>query len=446
VSSRFSRRSATVDIGLDPDVATAEFSTYRGRIEEAWPRRPGVKVRLSDSSGGMGGAGADDDAERGFALQLYGRDSRFLRDLAQSVADRLARQPEVARVEIPQIEDTVEVVVELDRDRMQDLAVRPEVLQGTVSSGLQGRLLTEFEERGRETRLVAEFDSEHNPTLLDLKETQVLAGESSFQRLGDLSHIRFRQSLGSIERTDGRTHVSIIGRRAEGVGPLALTSVLEDVMRRYPLPRGYSWSEVSKYRESREQTTELGGALLLGIVLIFVLMGILFESIILPASILFTVPFALLGAYWSLYFFYGSIDVMAFVGMILLSGIIVNNGIVLLDSIARLRREGLDREQAILEGTRRRIRPIVMTAVTTVFGLLPMAVFGESSGMGVSYVTLSITVAGGLTLSTVFTAFVVPLAYTFIDDLRAWGKGVAILGVRSGRNTVARLDDGLSGA
>ena len=157
---------------------------------------------------------------------------------------------------------------------------------------------------------------------------------------------------------------------------------------------------------------ELMGALYLGVTLVFLLMGVLFESVILPLAILFTVPFALLGAFWSLFAFYGKNDVMAVIGMILLCGIVVNNGIVLLDCIARLRTEGMTRHEAILEGTRRRLRPIVMTAVTTIFGLLPMAVFGESSGQGLSYVSLSITVAGGLALCTVFTAFVVPLSRT----------------------------------
>ncbi len=135
-------------------------------------------------------------------------------------------------------------------------------------------------------------------------------------------------------------------------------------------------------------------------------------------------PFALFGAYWSLWFFYGAIDVMAGIGILLLCGVVVNNGIVLLDSIERFRREGLARDAAILEGTRVRLRPIVMTAATTIFGLLPMALFGKSTGEGVSYVSMSIAVAGGLAFCTVFTAFAVPLAYTFFEDLSNWLRGL----------------------
>lgn len=422
VSSRFNRRSASIEIDLEDNISHAETEELRDLIEKTWPRRPGTEVRLSDSGGSRGGGGgnnSEEEDERSFVLRLYGRDSQFLMTLAQTVRDEVARLPEVAKVEIPQLDDSQEVVIHLDRDRMQELSVEADVLQGTIASGLQGRVLTEFEEKGRDTRLIAEFDSEHNPSLLDLKETEVFA-RRQFQRLADMSSIRFTDALGSVKRTDGRIHVTIVGRRAIDVGPAALSSKLEEIMRRHPLPRGYSWTDESQFVESQEEMGELMDALYLGITLVFLLMGVLFESVILPLAILFTIPFALLGAFWSLFAFYGKNDPMAVIGMILLCGIVVNNGIVLLDCIARLRAAGMERHEAILEGTRRRLRPIVMTAVTTIVGLLPMAVFGESSGQGLSYVSLSITVAGGLALCTVFTACVVPLAYTFMDDLSVW--------------------------
>jgi HAE1 family hydrophobic/amphiphilic exporter-1 len=100
--------------------------------------------------------------------------------------------------------------------------------------------------------------------------------------------------------------------------------------------------------------------------------------------------------------------------------VVVNNGIVLLDCIERMRKEGRTRKDAILAGVAVRMRPIMMTAATTVVGLLPMAMFGESTGRGISYVSMSIAVAGGLTLSTLFTAWTVPVAYTFFDDYAAW--------------------------
>jgi HAE1 family hydrophobic/amphiphilic exporter-1 len=122
---------------------------------------------------------------------------------------------------------------------------------------------------------------------------------------------------------------------------------------------------------------------------------------------------------WSLALFRGSIDPMGMIGMVILCGVVVNNGIVLLDHIVRLRREGMERMAAIREGVEVRLRPIFMTAATTFVGLLPMALFGDDNE-GVSYVGLSIAVAGGLAVSTVTTAIAVPLCYTYADDFIAW--------------------------
>ncbi|MEM7201736.1 MAG: efflux RND transporter permease subunit [Planctomycetota bacterium] len=426
VSSRFDRDSAALDIALDREVPIGEFTDIRAAVEAAWPQRAGVEVKLSNAGGGgMGGGGSSNSekSERNFVLRIYGRDSQHLLHLGAEAREAIRRLPQVDKVEIPSVDDNVEVAVRLDRDRLQDLEVAPDLLRGSLVAGLQGRQVTELEERGRETRVIAEFDRETNPTLVDLKESLVFSGRQVFQRLASLADVRFEPAMGSVTRIDGRTNVTIVGRRAEGVGATALSKELQRVMQTFPLPRGYSWREESTFMSNQEQMFELMDALLLGVIFVFLLMGVLFESVILPFSIiLFLVPFSILGALWALYLFVGEIEPMAFVGMILLAGIIVNNGIVLLDCIARLRPE-LGRETAILEGTRRRLRPIIMTATTTIVGLLPMAIFGES-GNGLSYVSMSIAVSGGLALCTIFTAFVVPLTYTLMDDFAQWLRAV----------------------
>ena len=204
-----------------------------------------------------------------------------------------------------------------------------------------------------------------------------------------------------------------------------MTAILRDEMAALSLPRGYEWEEASASVETRGQLDEIMQAVPLVVVLLFLMMGVLFESVIVPGAILITIPFAIFGAFWTLFLCGGTFDVMAGIGLVLLIGVVVNNGIVLLDSIEKLRRDGMERQQAILEGTRLRLRPIFMTAATTVFGLLPMAVFGEStSGEGISYVSMSIAVSGGLAFCTFFTAFSVPLLYTFLEDFANWLRGV----------------------
>ncbi|MGE0143117.1 MAG: efflux RND transporter permease subunit [Planctomycetota bacterium] len=425
VASRFSRRSIRFDITVDASIPRSEYRQVANRLRESWPARPGVRLTLRDSGGGMGrGSAADDQSSKRFVLRLYGPDSEFLADKALEVRDRLARMPEVARCELDQGDASEEVVLRLDRDRLSDLRVSPESIERTASSGLRGSELTRFVADGRDVRLISQFDAEENPTLWDLKETRVFSAGGGFQRMDDLVDVRFERSLREIDRLDGKTQVVVVGERRDEVSSQRMSSLLEQVMESTVLPRGYTWSETSPANDTAEDFRELADAGFLSCVLILLLMGVLFESLVLPAAIMVTVPFALAGAFWTLRLVHGSIDVMTFIGIVLLAGVVVNNGIVLLDCIERLRRDGLDRRTAILEGTRIRLRPILMTASTTVAGLLPMALFGESSDGGISYVGMSIAVSGGLTFSTLFTAFAVPLAYVFFDDVSNWGRGI----------------------
>lgn len=160
-------------------------------------------------------------------------------------------------------------------------------------------------------------------------------------------------------------------------------------------------------------------ALLLSIVLIYIVMGALFESYVLPLSILTTVPLAFLGVYWGMYITQTPMDTIAYIGCILLVGIVVNNGIVIIDHINQLRNEGMDRFSAIIEGGHHRLRPVLMTALTTILGCVPLAI-GGGVGSQVSFTSLGRALIGGLTTGTFLTLIVVPLFYSLIDDLRLW--------------------------
>jgi HAE1 family hydrophobic/amphiphilic exporter-1 len=150
---------------------------------------------------------------------------------------------------------------------------------------------------------------------------------------------------------------------------------------------------------------------------VFLIMGVLFESFLLPLSIITTIPMAFLGVYWTLYFTGTPLDMMGAVGMVILVGVVVNNGIVYIDLVTRLRRDGCPRSEALVEAGGRRLRPILMTALTTIFGVLPMAV-GEASFVGMPYAPIGRVVAGGLAAGTLLTLFFLPFLYTVLDDAR----------------------------
>jgi len=153
----------------------------------------------------------------------------------------------------------------------------------------------------------------------------------------------------------------------------------------------------------------------LSVVFIYLLMGFLFESFILPLSIISTIPLAGIGVVWIHYALGYNLDFLGVVGIVLLIGVVVNNGIVLIDYANRLRAEGLERGEALLTAAERRFRPIMMTALTTIIGMVPVTLSGATS-IGLSYTSFGLTLIGGLTTATLLTLLVVPVFYTFFDD------------------------------
>jgi len=154
---------------------------------------------------------------------------------------------------------------------------------------------------------------------------------------------------------------------------------------------------------------------------VMLLMGALFESFILPWSVIVTVPFSFFGVWWTLWLTGTQFGIMSAVGVIVLIGVVVNNAIVLVDHINRLRRAGLQRDDALAVGARERFRPIAMTALTTICGLLPMA-FGSANLVGIPYAPMGRTIIGGLLTATISTPLVVPLIYSYLEDMQEWVK------------------------
>jgi HAE1 family hydrophobic/amphiphilic exporter-1 len=183
------------------------------------------------------------------------------------------------------------------------------------------------------------------------------------------------------------------------------------------LPEGIYLGVSSAPAELDEDLAGLQFAAAMSVVFIYLLMGFLFESFILPLSIILTIPLASIGVIWIHILTGRDIDFLGAVGIVLLIGVVVNNGIVLIDYVNRLRARGVDRLEALRLSAERRFRPIMMTAITTIGGLLPLALAGRADS-GISYTSFALTLIGGMTTATLLTLLVVPVFYTFFDDLR----------------------------
>ncbi len=226
-----------------------------------------------------------------------------------------------------------------------------------------------------------------------------------------------------VRRVNGRAMAILLFRAPQEMAP-AVEEQIRTAAGAFTVPPGFQIEVGSGREAAREAQSDIWSAMILSVVLVFLLMGILFESFILPAAVLFSIPSAFLGSLLLLLVLGYPLNIMGCVGGLVLVGIVVNNAIVLMDAIGRLRHTGLNRTEACLRGGQARLRPIWMTALSTVFGLAPM-LFADPRSGGASWRTLSLVIAGGLLASTFFTLLAVPLFYTLLDDLssalgRAW--------------------------
>ena len=187
----------------------------------------------------------------------------------------------------------------------------------------------------------------------------------------------------------------------------------------FEMPRGYRWDKGGQYQQMQESNQTFTFTLIMIVVFVILLMGAMFESFILPFSVFLTMPLAAIGVVWTLYLTGTPFNIMASNGIIILLGVVVNNGIVLIDLVTRLRAGGLPRFEAVIEAGKRRFRPIWMTSLTTIFGMIPMSL-GESKMMQMSYSPLGRAIMGGMLTATFLTLLIVPLFYTLFDDLRIY--------------------------
>ena len=193
------------------------------------------------------------------------------------------------------------------------------------------------------------------------------------------------------------------------------------------LPSGYSWQMDRRFRRMAEEVGETDFTLILAAILIYIIMASLFESLIHPFTIMFAIPFSLIGVSIGFFALDIALDMNGILGLLILFGIVVNNGIVLVDHINQYRREGLDRRAAILRGGQNRMRPILMTAATTILNLMPLVlpmVYGTSEGFAKRWGPVGLVVVSGLTTSTILTLVLAPTLYSLLDDLSLWMRRV----------------------
>jgi len=378
------------------------------RAHGALRQIPGVRTSLSWQSG----AGATDS----LTVSIAGPDSRRLAEMAEEVSRRLRFIEGVSSVRAESGEDgQPEMHFVVDRERALQVGLTPQIVGGTIDFALRGRQVGRLPQDDGELPVFLEGQIASYNEMDELSGME-LPSPMGTVTLDSVSSSQESPGFRSIDRENRRTAISLtIYTTREDLE--ALSDEIDAAMAGFDWPRGYGLDKGRRFMDVSKGAADRLLALTLSVTFVFLLMGILFESFVLPLSILLSIPFAFTGVYWGLWLTETSMDMMAGVGLVILVGIVVNNAIVLVDVVGDRQREGLTRHVALVEAGRERLRPILMTALTTIFGLIPMAM-GNAAVAGVPYKPLGITVMGGLVASTLLTLFVVPLFYTFFDDMR----------------------------
>ena len=396
------------------------------------PRVPGHRLRFYDEQESSA------RSKTVAAFRITGPDSGVLERLGLEAKRLLEDVPGLKGVTTPRDSAPDQLRVEIDRDLAHEMGLDTDSVQQTISYVLHGFSLPRYQEDGRDVPLQIEYDEEKVAGIASLKDLGVWSG-SGVVPLSSFSELSFAKGSHNIHRRNGRTSFTLTAEVEDPLRMIQISEAGNRALAQLDLPRGYEVDLADSARQRQEaEFDELLRAFLLSVVLVFLLMGILFESVLLPFSVLFTIPFAVLGALWTLLLTGTPMDSMGWIGIIILAGVVVNNGIVLIDRIHRLAALGMDRDQAVITGCGQRVRPVLMTALTTVCGLIPMAL-SEPTSDGIDYRALATIVAGGLVVSTFFTLWVVPLAYSVLDDVGrtlgahlSWWRSLA--GGRSGED------------
>jgi HAE1 family hydrophobic/amphiphilic exporter-1 len=416
VYSYYAENEAGTTITLNrKDFSDDEIQDLRQEIRKDLPEIPGARVTFEDDSE-TGGSSTY------FAVKLFGPDSSALRSAAEEVQRRLETVSGVEDVTSPINRARREIQVTIDREKALRQGLTAADVSDVFAFTLGGTRLRRFNAGDHEVETWLALRTEDRTNLEDLKHIQVATTRGLPVTVGDIADFQLVRREQEIRRENRKVRVEVRATY-EGKEWDDTKEKISGLMDTLNLPPGTSWSWDDRILEQDAQGAQMAVNFLLALALVYIVMASLFESLAQPFAILFSIPFALPGATWLLAATGTPFNLMAQIGLLILMGIVVNNGIVLLDHMNQLRREGMPRDQAILEAGRDRLRPVLMTAATTILGLLPLA-FGGSNVGGLMYFPLARTVMGGLLSSTVLTLIVLPYITLGVEGVAAWARGL----------------------
>ncbi|MEN1993684.1 MULTISPECIES: efflux RND transporter permease subunit [Stenotrophomonas] len=392
---------------------------------------------------GDGGGGGNNQVQ----VQLVGDSTKMLQEIGEEVVPLLAQRKELRDVRIDNGEKGSELSIHVDRERAAAFGFNAEQVASFVGLALRGAPLREFRRGDSEVPVWVRFAGAEQSSPEDLASYTVRTGDGRSVPLLSLVDVAIKPSATQIGRTNRQTTLTIKANLAEKVTVPDGRKAMEETLKPMSFPAGYTFSfDGGDYGDDNEAMAQMMFNLVIALVMIYVVMAAVFESLLFPAAIMSGVLFSIFGVFWLFWITGTSFGIMSFIGILVLMGVVVNNGIVMIEHINNLRRRGMGRTQALVEGSRERLRPIMMTMGTAILAMIPISMTDtQLLGNGPPYYPMARAIAGGLAFSTVVSLLFLPTIYAMLDDMstavsriirRARGRGVEAPVVEPGAESV----------
>ncbi|KAA2286008.1 efflux RND transporter permease subunit [Arenimonas fontis] len=370
---------------------------------------------------GFQGGGNRDGGDEGIRVYLNGDSTETLQEIAENLIPMLSSRPELRDVRVDIGDENAEVQVSVDRERAAALGFSAQEVATYVGIALRGTPLREFRQGQSEVPVWVRFDGSEEFRMEDMAALTLRRSDGTSVPLLSVVDVQVRRGATQIRRENRQTSLVLQANLAKDVTLPDARKAIEAILQTANFPSGYRWSFGGSFQQDDDAGKQMVFNLLLAMVMVYLVMAALFESMLFPSAIISSIFFSALGVFWLFAFTGTTFTIMAFIGCLVLMGVVVNNGIVLFEHINGFRRAGMARTDALVHGCKERLRPILMTTCTTVLAMLPLCIAGtQLGGDGPAYYPMARAIAGGLVFSTLVSLLFLPTIYALMDDLRSW--------------------------
>jgi hydrophobic/amphiphilic exporter-1 (mainly G- bacteria), HAE1 family len=381
------------------------------QIRKELPKSARANIGIGNQEGPGGGDGVQ--------VQLVGDSSSALAEIAASVVPLLSRHEQLQDVRVDTGDSNTELSVRVDRARARAFGFNAQQVASFVGIAVRGTPLREFRRGDSEVAVWLRFADADEFGIGDLSSFMLRSPDGREVPLMGLVDVSMDQAANQVQRTDRQTTLTIRANLADGVTVPDARKIMDATLSAVAMPPGYTYTFDGAFQRDDEAMGQMMFNLLLALVMIYVVMAAVFESLLFPSAIMSGVLFSVLGVFWLFALTGTTFNIMSFIGILVLMGVVVNNGIVMVEHINNLRRRGMSRTDALVEGSRERLRPILMTMGTAVLAMIPIALSNtQIGGDGPPYYPMARAIAGGLAFSTVVSLLFLPTIYAILDDMR----------------------------